>query len=236
MEFQNLKLEKAVIEIRYPKAYLLWDRAGSLWTKVLKNWPTLSNIEANPAKTVFRLDLEAVYELVVELEAARVVAHRPKQNLVEFQSIVSTFLAITAEMLDIEQFARVGFRLIYCHETATREAADELMTHLNLIRVPEGQYFGLQKKTISPALTIKFTGEEVGATVRINSQTQVIDFVPAPGFFEMEAINKQSHRVLFDVDYFTVATVDVSQMNFTEWISQIYHLIKRDSNQFLKGS
>lgn len=235
MEYQDLKLERAVIDVRYPIAYRFWDRAGALWTSMQEKWTTLGNVEGNPAKLACRLDLEKkVYELTSELTTSRVVAHAPKTNLDDFQNIVSTFMAKVLGILEIAELSRVGFRLIYYHEVNSREAANELVARMKLFQIPEGQFFGFKHKTVVPELTLRFMGEEVGATVKVGSATLTFDFVPPPGIPELQPVKKVSHRVIFDVDYFTIAKVNVSQMNFDEWIPQIYNLVKKDSNQFLK--
>lgn len=41
------------------------------------------------------------------------------------------------------------------------------------------------------------------------------------------------YEVIYDIDYYTIKTVSRGQFNVKDWIEQAYHLIKRDSKNFM---
>jgi hypothetical protein len=234
MRYADLELERATVEIRYARAYLLWDRAGLLWRTLEDKWPDLGSIEANPAKSVFRLDTdEASYELVVELDAARVIGHRPKPNLKEFSEIVSEFFRAVSNSLALCEFNRIGFRTISVFPTKTMEEATDITCGLALLRIPEDKTFGFERKEVAPEIVLHLKGEEVAARVKVAGERTVFEVTWPPGIRE-KPISRMEFRVVYDVDYYTLNRVDVAQIGFVEWIPNAYRLIKRDSDVFLK--
>jgi hypothetical protein len=234
MKFEDLRLERAILEIRFPMAYRLWDQAGFLWSTVGSQWPTITNEEANPAKTVFRLELSTIYQLTAEIAAARVVGHYPKPNLEEFTEVVSQFLRIFLQVIDVQTFDRIGFRTRHFFETKTQEEAETLVNDLNLIWTPKGTIFSIEPKRVAAEAIMVLEGDELGARIHIASQKGAIDLTPAPGV-PIEPIHLEKFGIVYDVDYFSLAKVSSEQIDFSDWIRNVYHLIKRDSNKVLIG-
>ena len=79
LDLAQFDIEKVSFEVRYENAYLLWDRAGLIWSQARTKWPAIIMKHAEPNDTTFSLDNR--YELVVRLDSAFVVAHRPASNL-----------------------------------------------------------------------------------------------------------------------------------------------------------
>ena len=228
-------MERATVEIRYAPAYLLWDRAGQLWTTCLEKWPNLKNVEAIPARTVFHLEREGItnYEFVAELQNARIIAHRPKSNLKEFSEMVSEFFGFIIKILELNSFERIGFRLMSVKQMKILEEALKITCGLALLNIPEEKAFGFDRKDVSPEIILLLEGEECGARVRIVGQQTSLQLTAPPGVFE-EPIKKTNFRVMYDIDYFTKKQVEVPQINFSEWIQNAYRVIKRDSDYFLR--
>jgi hypothetical protein len=170
MNFSNFKLDKAVLEARYPAAYSLWDSAGRLWATVEKKWPTIKNIETNLSKIVFRLDLAESYELGSEINAARIVAHAPRENLDKFRAVVAAYMevlqSVLQSVLQLQVFERIGSRLQYFMQTKTPEDAEDLMKGRDLVRIPEGTYFSIEPKKIATEGTVSLTGDNVGSRIK----------------------------------------------------------------------
>ncbi len=51
----------------------------------------------------------------------------------------------------------------------------------------------------------------------------------------IEAINREVHRMVFDVDYFTSVAVKKEQFLLVDWLEKAHHLINRDSREFLSS-
>lgn len=232
MDLDEFKLDRAVLEVRYPRAYLLWDRAGMLWTRLEKNWPELINQEASPARTVFVLELENSYQLATELAASKIIAHDPKENLHEFCDVVAEFVDVVQSVLALDTFSRIGFRLSYFCKKSSLDEAARFVKDTNMVRVPDGPVFSLEPESVNAEVILVFKGANIGARVQINAATKVFEFTPPLGA-PMKKIRDESHGVIYDVDYFTVVEVGSAQIDFKEWIREAHHRIRRDSASFL---
>jgi hypothetical protein len=233
MRIEDFDLKRATIEVRYSKTFLFWDQVGTFWTKMEEKWPNLINTEANPVKTAFRLDLNCSYELVAELEAARIIAHNPKANLDEFKEIARFFFPTLSQLMKIQNFNRIGFRLQHFLKKASFVESIELVKRTNIYHLPSGPVFRLDTKDAWAEIAINLKNENFGVRIRFGPQTRNLKVDPPLGF-DLEPINREEHGVLFDIDYFTIASVDIDQIEFLDWISAAHHLIKRDSQPFLR--
>jgi len=232
VKIEDFVLERVTIEVRYPKTFLFWDHVGTFWTGIEKDWPTITDVEADPAKTVFRLDPESSYELVAELAAARIVAHSPKGNLDELKKVAANFFTRLCELMNIQYFNRVGFRLIFFLSKDSFAESKDLVNQAALVQLPAGRALGLDMEGAWTETAVLLASEDLGARIRLAPRTRNLDVTPPLGF-GLERIKREEHGVLFDVDYYTMSLVDIAQIEFQDWISNAYHLIKRDSEKFL---
>ncbi len=95
LNLETFKFERAIFEVRYPAALLLWDRSGQLWTDAVEKWPGLMHVSAQPDKTVFKL--EPYLEMTTEIGAARFIQHWPKLPLEEFAESSKSFFDLVTE-------------------------------------------------------------------------------------------------------------------------------------------
>ena len=51
----------------------------------------------------------------------------------------------------------------------------------------------------------------------------------------LERVEKETFELIYDIDYFTVGTVDVGKFRASDWIPNATHVIRRDSKVFLGG-
>ncbi len=235
MDLDDFELELAVLEIRYEPSYLHWDRVGSLWMKAIHNWRTLKAIEANPAKTIFRLDLETTYELVTEIAQSRVLAHRPKRNLEEFSNVVAFFVGLVVSTFEIDEYTRVGVRFVFARTYPTPEEAAEQLLQTGMMKCPQGPFFGFEGKATIPRYALRWEGEERGTLVQLRAETQKIETTPPASIPDVEPLSKESHRLVVDFDYYTRKPVGIGQLESREWIKQVNHVIRRDSSVFMGG-
>ena len=56
MDISHFNLHSVSFEVRYDQAYLLWDRAGSIWHDIRQTHPKLVLKEANPGKVVMTIE------------------------------------------------------------------------------------------------------------------------------------------------------------------------------------
>ena len=231
LSLSNLKLLQATIEIRYNNAYLLWDRSGLIWSKASSKWVNLKIVKADPMVTNFLIDDR--YEASVQLEKAHFIDLKPSSSLKEFIANAELFVTLVADTLDLTEFTRLGFRLIYYKRFNNKvEAADSLIS-TKMINVPSGKHFNIEGKVLTPKYSLKWEGESMGVRVELSAQNKKIDLDVKPGMEEIAPVHVERFEIVYDIDYYTLKNTTKGQLNVKDWISQSYHLIKRDSKVFM---
>jgi hypothetical protein len=231
LRLESFILRQATFEARYSNAYIAWDRAGRIWSQVSSKWPKTKMSKAEPMVTNFLVDDR--YDFELKLDMAHVTDLTPSSSLKEFTSNADEFINIVADSIDLREFTRLGFRLIYSRKfTDKYEAANSLIS-TKMISVPTGKHFNYEGKVVMPNFSMRWEGESAGVRAMLTAQDKKIDLDVAPGEEEIRAVHVERSEVVFDIDYYTLKTTTRGQLNAKEWISQAYHLIKRDSRAFL---
>lgn len=231
LDLSSLKLTQATMEIRFDNAYMLWDRAGLVWSKASSIWTNLKMGKAEPMVTTFIVDDR--YELSIQLDKAHFIDMQPISSLKEFMVNAELFVALVVDSLDITEFTRLGFRLLYSKKFQDKTEAANAFISTKLINAPRGKHFNIEGKILMPNYSLRWEGESTGVRVKLTAQDKKIDLTVGPGVEEILPVHVERSEVIYDIDYYTLKNTRKGQLNVKEWISQAYHLIKRDSNVFM---
>jgi len=231
LDLSRFKLNHATIEIRFNNAYILWDRAGLIWSKASSKWANLKMGKAEPMVTTFIIDDR--YEMSVKLDKAHFIDLKPSSSLKEFMANAELFVTLVAGTLDITEFTRLGFRLIYRKKCDDKVKAADALISTKRINVPRGKHFNIEGKVLMPSCSLRWEGESTGVRVVLSAQDKRIDLDVTPGVEEIDPVHIEQSEVVYDIDYYTLKNTTIGQLNVKEWISQAYHLIKRDSDVFM---
>ncbi|MCI0491280.1 MAG: hypothetical protein L0229_32215 [Blastocatellia bacterium] len=236
LDISQLALDVCTFEVRYPTAYLLWDKHGAIWTEASKKWPDLQAQDAQPQASVFKLDK---FQLSVQLDRAFVASSRPQSSLEDSKDIMAKFIEIVTQELKIASYNRVALRTVYFKEFARYEDAMNALMSTGMIRIPGERFFGIEKgKPLQAHYVLTWEGEATAATVRIQVLGRKLNVNIPPQLAHIEqlkSLDKETPRFVFDVDYYTKKPVAIGQLSSSEWISQTLHLINRDSKLFLRS-
>ena len=75
LSFSDFRPILFVFEVRYPEAFLLWDRAGQVATQLQARYPVSRLNSAEPGKIVFICD--RTKEITWQLDRLIIIDHRP---------------------------------------------------------------------------------------------------------------------------------------------------------------
>ncbi len=236
LRFDELRLFQAAFEVRFDEALLLWDRAGLLWEQIVKAAPELKRQHAEPNRVVFASSSKPEMEITIELGRLGFVQYHPDKRLETFSDTVSKITNIASAIVEITQYSRIGLRLMFEKEFLTPEAAAEAVLSTGLIRPAERTQFGISAAVSQPDVGFRREDGKNGFYFHLKSETATFDFKPTIGWSEFtEPITKKKHRVNFDIDAYLQAPVSAEMMRFPDWISQTFHIIKRDSVGLIEG-
>lgn len=233
LDLNTFTFERAIFEVRYPPALLLWDRSGQLWSEARERWQGLEAIGAQPDKTVFKLEPDR--EFTVEIGAARIIRHWPKLPLKDFTENASSFFDIVTQQLEISTLSRVGLRLIFFREFPDRETAGAAVLETGLLNPPGGRCFGGEGKPISADCSFVWETKAVGIRAVVAYQRREYKLERPLGLAEIEPKEIVQNGVVFDIDFYTTGIITIGQLGVDEWIQQHVRALKRDAGAFLAG-
>lgn len=231
LDLSNLKLTQATMEIRFDNAYLLWDRAGLVWSKASSIWTNFKMDKADPMVTTFLVDER--YQLSVQLGKAYFIDMLPSSSLKEFMANAELFVNLIVDSLEISEFTRLGFRLLYSKKFKDKAEAANALISTNMLSIPSGKHFNIEGKVFMPNYSLRWEGESTAVRVSLTAQDKKIDLDVSPGVEELAPVHIERSEIIYDIDYYTLKNTKKGQLNVKEWISQAYHLVKRDSNVFM---
>lgn len=235
LRLDDLDLWRAAFEVRYANAYGIWDEIGGVWAEMVAAFPRLKMKQAEPGKTLFRLD-QAV-EVSVELGKLAVVAATPPTGLQEFTELSEAITRIASKRLSIGEYTRVGLRLIFVKEMSDRKVASEAVISTGMIAAPVGQQFGVSGGGLFPEYSIRKEDGKKGYSVRLKAEELTFELdLPIEWRGVAEPVSRKPLRISFDVDFYTIGVVTTGQFNVSQWISQAAHVIRRDGDTFLRGA
>lgn len=233
IDLGTMNIARVLLEVRFDNAYLIWDRAGQLWSAATKRWPTIENQEAQPGQILFIHPEKFKFE--TRLERCSIAAYSPNRTLSTFTEYADEFISLVIETLEIIEFTRIGFRIIFHQEYDSREESTASVAELRAINASPGPHFSKDERPVEINYLYRLEGEVTGTTVRVKSVRKNLD-VAIPfdiSFMGAESISKSMHLVEIDIDFYTVQSAAVSQIDVREWISDAYHEIKRGAKSLL---
>jgi hypothetical protein len=234
MHLDDLELRIATFEIRYDPSFLVWDRSGTLWTALREKFPQLTVAQAAPNEVLAQ---EGNKRFSAGAEKAFLMTILPETMPGDFPDQAAMFTKIVSDTLDLKSFTRVGFRTVYFKRFAEGKDAADAMLKLGLLVVPQGRHFGIDDgASLQPEYSVRIEGEALGYTVRVKAQeiTINIDLPPELARDDIKSGKETKHELIFDIDYYTTATVLLSQLRVSDWIQQVFHGIRRDSRIYLE--
>lgn len=232
--FEDLRLEQAVFEVRYPLALTFWDVSGAIWSRLQEHWPGLSVGEIEPNRTRFRLGDSG--EVGVELSAYRYIAHLPERSLKTFREHCIVLNDVVQGFLAPKRLERLGLRLMYSKDLATREAASDMLFRTGVLSVPTSitSHLSANSRLLFPEAAFRVEGNTIGTSYRIKVETRSFEIQVPPGV-EIPAVKEEKHRIVCDIDYYTTAHISPSKLSVSDWIQSGLRTIRRDGDRLLAG-
>jgi len=225
----DFKMFRAVCELRYNDAYLIWDRSGQVFHDIADSFTDLKVITAVPINVACRSD-EGQFAL--ELGQCRFTSENPESNLEKFAGHCKRYFEVVADCLEIKVFTRIGFRTMFRKDLRNLDEAMAALAGLRLVNLEEDLRFGAEKNPQEIAL--RWQSEQIGAMLRLKAESGAVDVVLPP---ELEAASPSIHKeiigLLADIDYYTVAPVERGQWDASAWIPQAIRTVRREVDRIL---
>lgn len=228
LEFAQFKLTRLVLELRFDAAYLLWDRAGAIFTRLALMWPGTKLAEANPAQQV--LKGENIH-LVTSLQSVRLILFRPTTIMQRAAAIEQT-VKVWVEQLELQEFTRVGTRCLFNRSYESEEAANGASVEAALVATPRSPIFGFRTPVSATETVVVWKDQDLVTRLAIKPEHKRLQFSDVEDFPE-EKIDRTLHSVLIDFDHATAGKVDATKFRTQDWLKGVQHIIHRDMPRYL---
>jgi len=233
MDINQFGLRQSSFEIRYPKAFLLWDRSGSVWADAFTRWPELKLITAQPNVMTFKLGSDI--ELAILLDRAHVISATTKHDPDLFGKLCA-FIIDSAIEVGVEKYSRVGYRLTFVKRYQTIDEATDAFASIDLVKFPKGKNFGIDGRIKNPDCSFRLEDENLGCRCQLAVQTKSTNIeLPLGESEEVKFEASERHDLIFDCDYYTTADVAVGQLKTDVWLRQAEQVMRRDAKVILGG-
>jgi hypothetical protein len=221
-------------EIRYDYAYLIWDRAGQLWSELASKYPEMKLSDAMPDTQNF--NWKNIHTFSVGAEKAAVTTLQPDTIIKDFVEASESLLEAVVRSLQVQVLTRMGLRRIFGLECPNREIAVRHLLATGAVNVPSHPIYGLEVKTPLPEYSLRWETDNIGVTTRLRTEHRKAE-IELPPIFGVHKVPKiEQDFFVYDVDYYTKKPVSVGQVGVRDWTSNGLQLIKSNSNQFLRMS
>lgn len=227
-------LERVAYEIRYAKAFALWDQAGAVAESVLTIAPDAQNLDAQPNRIAFRLD--DTHEVVVELNQARIVAFYPAPSLERTAEIAHKFFSSVVSLLRPRVLERVGGRFMYFKNAPDAISAAQSVMALNCLVVPPSLLEHDKNIVVNlPDVAFRLQSTNMGTLFRIRAEERKLEVNPTLDMRRLVAAKTETeHGIALDVDHYTLLPVRISQIHYSDWLLQASRISARDGTRLVE--
>jgi hypothetical protein len=226
----DFKLRRVVCEVRYPNSYLLFDHTGRIVEKLRRSFANVEVQSAIPTATVLTSDDGL---MGVEVGACRLTVENAPTGLEDFSRKCKIFFDVIVDALRVNTLTRIGLRTFFMHPTADKSKSESIIGEIPILGLEMKKRFGISDQPSE--VTVRWESKQMGVSFRLRAESNSIA-VTLPAEFESgKQMKKDFNGVLMDVDYYTVAQVDLGQWDPIVWIPQAEHVVRRECGQILEG-
>jgi hypothetical protein len=218
-------------EARYKNAYLIFDRTGHIWEDLREHFTNLEATNATPQQTAFTAEEGT---LSVEVGVCRFTSAQLDSGGAAFAKQCKTFFETVVHHLHISVFTRIGLRYMARKEFKSEDGAKAALASLALANLKPTKRFNSSESPVE--ILFRWEDKEIGAFIRLKAETHLVKIaVPAELRTAVPPVDKQIIGLTLDVDYYTVAPVEVEQWQPEEWLRQKLRIVKKEAEGILQG-
>lgn len=227
--FGDLKLNRCVLEIRYPKGYLYWDVCGKCIIEI--NKLSKDNID------FLRLNQdECILRFIDNPKAQASFGHKHMtlsenklKNISFFKENGPMILETVKKHLEIKKISRAGFRMIYVLPKDSYEEAEQFVDELSFCSVNAIMFKGFGNEVEAEQPAVKIRDGETNVRISVSAAKRKDCDEPVIVFTEYAP----KYTVLLDFD-FSKENMDVGEFDLENFMNQSEKKVKENVAQILK--
>ena len=226
--FDKLRLNRAVLEVRYPKGYLYWDVCGKCIHEInAKSNQGIDFSELTQNECVLRFVEKSEVQASFGLKHMTVSGMKLRNINVLKESAPLIFDTVKTH-LQIRQISRAGFRLFYVLRKDSYEQAEEFVNRLQLCSVSAERFKGFGNKLSAAQATVLAIDELATARISVAPAKRSDADDPTAEFDEFAP----RYAALVDIDFYR-ENVSVEEFDLERFMHQSYKKTEDHVTQLL---
>jgi len=230
IDLSDFKIHQAALELRYSPAFLLWDKAGTIWRKVASHYPELRARNVEPNTQSFRFYDRT--DGIIQTEKCYITTFFPG-NLDEFKKLSSIFFEEVLTKLEIISIDRIGFRLILEKKFNSQDDLLSFVSSSLKSKPSKGKYFNIEGRLREFEHAMRWEDESKGCTARLKAVVLKVDIDAPREFEDLSPVHSQRSILTADADMYTLLPVSVGKFSSVAIIEDWARLIRRDFSEFM---
>lgn len=227
--FSSFYKRQLTVELRYEPAYLIWDRAGTMWSEIARSFKNFKHTQVSPNLVVFQGDDR--FDIAVGLERLAITDLEP-HSTEKTAGLCDDIADLVTQFLNIGVLNRVGMRAQHAIKAETLDDAKRMVREFDLIAVPSVSLFSIEPKNVAPVYKIEVDDGEMGYIAQLYAEERKLEFTPKANM-KMDPIHQSVCELVLDIDCFTKKSVRLESFNLGKWMSSWQKAINADMNKFL---
>jgi hypothetical protein len=202
------RIERAILECRFPDGFLYLDKTGSVWKEFYaraKDDLDVRQVSPQTSQFVFKSINSSI---TFGSKNIAITSEYPKDDLAAFEDLCKFACKTIVEKFETSTFSRVGFRISFEIRFGDKKSADDAFFKLNLLDNPKATFGGNEgllgikgARASSGSVAFRAESDEVGRLIQIKTEERTADFnLPA---FDLEYKKYLSNVLQVDVDSYT---------------------------------
>lgn len=227
MNFDDLRLEQVVLELKYDLGYRYWDKCGETIIEIGRAFPEWTWKELQRDGTLLVNQKNKNMFLLFSWDAIRLVQHEV-ENLNQFKNYCGKIPKIIAKCLSVENYRRIGNRFWYNYRVEGIEEGQKILMRSKVLEIPQTKIKLFGDRIKARSFTIVF--EKKDFDIRLSVDVFSRDEVP-----KNLKINEEFHpkyMIKYDFDIFTETNRKVDSFDCSEFIQRNKNLIANNLTKF----
>jgi len=216
--FDNLKLNRVILELKFEDGFLYLDKCGSILKKIHADFSGWERVRITPDGGAVLKNKKDRLELLYSMSFIRFV-QTEVENLNKFRTITSDIIPVIISELDIGRFSRIGNRYLYLFPLKNIEQGEELIKKSDFFTVREEKigFFGERLKNSRFVFVI----ESDYLNYRLDIYTIERDDAKLPENIKINETYTPKYALQFDIDVFTEKPTNVVDFDSSIFIQKV---------------
>ena len=135
MKISDLRLQRAILEVRYDRGSLYWDKSGSTILNIQQKFPEWTWEDTTGERVVLR---NTSHQMEMNFGYAKMTfIQHYVDNLDPLKSVSDDLIPIVVSNLQIAKFVRIGNRYLYILPLKSTDEGKKILAESQAIIIPE---------------------------------------------------------------------------------------------------